>query len=78
MLEVLNGGPQTTVQDLGRPGYLHTGMHPPAPSTASPCVLGISWSGTIRAGAIWSAAIQEMPGWKSCSLAAACAPLSIT
>jgi antagonist of KipI len=28
MLEVLNGGPQTTVQDLGRPGYLHTGMPP--------------------------------------------------
>jgi biotin-dependent carboxylase-like uncharacterized protein len=28
MLEVLAGGPQTTVQDLGRPGYLHTGMPP--------------------------------------------------
>lgn len=28
MFEVLNGGPQTTVQDLGRPGYLHTGMPP--------------------------------------------------
>lgn len=28
MLEVLSGGPQTTVQDLGRPGYLHTGMPP--------------------------------------------------
>ena len=28
MLEVLNGGPQTTVQDLGRPGYLNTGMPP--------------------------------------------------
>jgi antagonist of KipI len=28
MLEVVSGGPQTTVQDLGRPGYLHTGMPP--------------------------------------------------
>jgi biotin-dependent carboxylase-like uncharacterized protein len=28
MLEVLAGGPQTTVQDLGRPGFLHTGMPP--------------------------------------------------
>lgn len=28
MLEVLSGGPQTTVQDLGRPGFLHTGMPP--------------------------------------------------
>jgi biotin-dependent carboxylase-like uncharacterized protein len=28
MLEVLAGGPQTTVQDLGRPGYLNTGMPP--------------------------------------------------
>src|SRR5687767_12306721 len=28
MFDVLNGGPQTTVQDLGRPGYLHTGMPP--------------------------------------------------
>jgi biotin-dependent carboxylase-like uncharacterized protein len=28
MFEVLSGGPQTTVQDLGRPGYLHTGMPP--------------------------------------------------
>jgi biotin-dependent carboxylase-like uncharacterized protein len=28
MLEVLNGGPQTTVQDLGRPGFLNTGMPP--------------------------------------------------
>lgn len=28
MLEVIAGGPQTTVQDLGRPGYLHTGMPP--------------------------------------------------
>jgi biotin-dependent carboxylase-like uncharacterized protein len=28
MLEVISGGPQTTVQDLGRPGYLHTGMPP--------------------------------------------------
>ena len=28
MLDVLSGGPQTTVQDLGRPGYLHTGMPP--------------------------------------------------
>lgn len=28
MIEVLNGGPQTTVQDLGRPGYLNTGMPP--------------------------------------------------
>ncbi|MGH2615894.1 MAG: biotin-dependent carboxyltransferase family protein [Thermomicrobiales bacterium] len=28
MFEVIDGGPQTTVQDLGRPGYLHTGMPP--------------------------------------------------
>ena len=28
MFEVVSGGPQTTVQDLGRPGYLHTGMPP--------------------------------------------------
>ena len=28
MLEVIDGGPQSTVQDLGRPGYLHTGMPP--------------------------------------------------
>ena len=28
MLEVISGGPQTTVQDLGRPGFLHTGMPP--------------------------------------------------
>lgn len=28
MFEVITGGPQTTVQDLGRPGYLHTGMPP--------------------------------------------------
>lgn len=28
MFEVISGGPQTTVQDLGRPGYLHTGMPP--------------------------------------------------
>ena len=28
MLEVLAGGPQTTVQDLGRAGYLRTGMPP--------------------------------------------------
>jgi biotin-dependent carboxylase-like uncharacterized protein len=28
MFEVIAGGPQTTVQDLGRPGYLHTGMPP--------------------------------------------------
>src|SRR4051794_9773116 len=28
MLEVISSGPQTTVQDLGRPGYLHTGMPP--------------------------------------------------
>jgi biotin-dependent carboxylase-like uncharacterized protein len=28
MFEVIEGGPQTTVQDLGRPGYLHTGMPP--------------------------------------------------
>ncbi len=28
MFEVLSGGPQTTVQDLGRPGFLHTGMPP--------------------------------------------------
>ncbi len=28
MLEVLDGGPQTTVQDLGRPGFLNTGMPP--------------------------------------------------
>jgi biotin-dependent carboxylase-like uncharacterized protein len=28
MLEVFDGGPQTTVQDLGRPGYLNTGMPP--------------------------------------------------
>jgi biotin-dependent carboxylase-like uncharacterized protein len=28
MLKVVSGGPQTTVQDLGRPGYLHTGMPP--------------------------------------------------
>lgn len=30
-LLVLNGGPQTTVQDLGRPGYLRTGMPPSGP-----------------------------------------------
>jgi biotin-dependent carboxylase-like uncharacterized protein len=28
MFIVLDGGPQTTVQDLGRPGYLRTGMPP--------------------------------------------------
>jgi biotin-dependent carboxylase-like uncharacterized protein len=28
MLDVISGGPQTTVQDLGRPGFLHTGMPP--------------------------------------------------
>jgi biotin-dependent carboxylase-like uncharacterized protein len=28
MFEVIGGGPQTTVQDLGRPGFLHTGMPP--------------------------------------------------
>jgi biotin-dependent carboxylase-like uncharacterized protein len=28
VLVVLEGGPQTTVQDLGRPGYLRTGMPP--------------------------------------------------
>jgi antagonist of KipI len=28
MFTVLEGGPQTTVQDLGRPGYLATGMPP--------------------------------------------------
>ena len=28
MFEVISGGPQTTVQDLGRPGFLHTGMPP--------------------------------------------------
>jgi biotin-dependent carboxylase-like uncharacterized protein len=28
MLIVLDGGPQTTVQDLGRPGHLRTGMPP--------------------------------------------------
>jgi biotin-dependent carboxylase-like uncharacterized protein len=28
MFAVLEGGPQTTVQDLGRPGYLGTGMPP--------------------------------------------------
>src|SRR5438046_9705377 len=26
--EVLDGGPQSTIQDVGRPGYLATGMPP--------------------------------------------------
>jgi allophanate hydrolase subunit 2 len=28
MFEVLAGGPQTAIQDVGRPGYLATGMPP--------------------------------------------------
>ena len=61
MFEVISGGPQTTVQDLGRPGYLHTGMPPPAPSTASRYAWPIFWSGTIRVAAIWSAETPVMP-----------------
>src|SRR5439155_20694195 len=28
VFEVLDGGPQSTIQDVGRPGYLATGMPP--------------------------------------------------
>ncbi len=32
MLEVLAGGIQATIQDVGRPGYLATGMPPSGPA----------------------------------------------
>ena len=40
MFEVLDGGPQSTIQDLGRPGYLATGMPPSGP--ADRLALGIA------------------------------------
>jgi antagonist of KipI len=40
VFEVLDGGPQSTIQDLGRPGYLATGMPPSGP--ADRLALGIA------------------------------------
>ena len=46
MIEVLDGGVQSTVQDGGRPGYLAAGYPPAGRRTTTPFRSQISWSGT--------------------------------